>query len=84
MLSETTITDGEWHRISFVWDGSNRSLYVDGIAVAQDMQDSLESSSNGLYIGCGKTMQPGTYFSGLIDDVRIHSAPLRTGSTAGP
>jgi N-acetylneuraminic acid mutarotase len=73
LLSETTITDGEWHRISFVWDGSNRILYVDGIAVAQDMQDSLKSSSNGLYIGCGKNMQPGTYFSGLIDDVRIYN-----------
>ena len=73
LLSETPITDGEWHRTGFVWDGSNRTLYVDGIAVAQDMQDSLESSSNGLYIGTGKDMAPGTYFSGLIDDVRIYN-----------
>jgi len=73
LLSETIITDGEWHRISFVWDGSNRTLYVDSIAVAQDMQDSLESSDGGLYIGAGKAMAPGTYFSGLIDDVRIYN-----------
>jgi hypothetical protein len=73
LLSETTIIDGQWHRIGFVWDGSNRTLYVDSIAVAQDMQDSLTSSSNGLYIGTGKAMAPGTYFSGLIDDVRIYN-----------
>ncbi|MGB2865299.1 MAG: LamG-like jellyroll fold domain-containing protein [Sedimentisphaerales bacterium] len=73
LLSETTITDGQWHRIGFVWDGSNRTLYVDSVAVAQDVQDSLESSSNGLYIGTGKAMAPGTYFSGLIDDVRIYN-----------
>jgi hypothetical protein len=29
--------------------------------------------SNGLYIGAGKAMAPGTYFSGLIDDVRIYN-----------
>jgi len=73
LLSETTIADGEWHRIGLVWDGSNRTLYVDSVAVAQDVQDSLVSSYNGLYIGAGKAMEPGTYFSGLIDDVRIYN-----------
>jgi len=73
LLSETTITDGEWHRIGFVWDGSNGTLYVDSIAVAQDTQDNLANSSNGLNIGCGKNMQPGTYFSGMIDGIRIYN-----------
>ncbi len=73
MLSQTNITDGSWHRIGFVWDGSNRTLYVDGVTVAQDTQDGLEGSDSGLYIGCGKTMELGTFFSGLIDDVRIYN-----------
>ena len=77
LLSETTITDGEWHRIGFVWDGSNGTLYVDSIAVAQDTQDDLANSSNGLNIGCGKNVQPGTYFSGLIDDVRIYNRAVK-------
>ena len=77
LLSETTITDSQWHHIGFVWDGSNRTLYVDSIAVAQDMQGSLGSSSNGLYIGAGKAMAPGTYFSGLIDDVRIYNRAVK-------
>ena len=73
LQSETTITDDQWHRIGFVWDGSSRMLYVDSIAVAQDMQDDLKSSSNGLCIGIGQSMTPGTYWSGLIDDVRIYN-----------
>ncbi|MHC4700574.1 MAG: LamG domain-containing protein [Planctomycetota bacterium] len=73
LLSQTVITDGNWHRIGFVWDGLYRTLYVDSIAVAQDTQDGLPNSSNGLCIGTDENMQPGTFFSGLIDDVRIYN-----------
>jgi hypothetical protein len=72
LLSQTTITDGQWHRIGLVWDGFYRTLYVDGIVVAEDTQDGLKGSSNGLYIGTGN-MESGTYFRGLIDDIRIYS-----------
>ena len=71
LFSEAVITDGQWHRIGLVWDGSNRTLYVDGVAVAEGSQPELESSQMGLYIGTGKAMEPGTYFSGLIDEIRI-------------
>jgi Tol biopolymer transport system component len=73
LLSETIITDGQWHRIGLVWDGSNRTLCVDGTAVAEDTQPNLEGSKMGLFIGTGKAMEPGTYFSGLIDDIRIYN-----------
>jgi len=74
MVSEFVITDGNWHRIGFVWDGSYRCLYVDGAEVAKDTKSfaMLESSDGGLFIGAGKAMEPGTYWSGLIDDVRIY------------
>jgi len=73
LLSQTVITDGNWHRIGLVWDGSHRTLYVDGVAVAEDTQTNLEASENGLYIGTGKVMEPGSFWSGLIDDVRIYN-----------
>ncbi len=77
LLSQTIITDGDWHRIGFVWDGSYRTLYVDDIAVAEDTQDNLEGSNNDLYIGTGKAKEPGTLWSGLIDDVRIYNRAVR-------
>ena len=73
LFSEIVITDGQWHRIGLVWDGSNRTLYVDDVMVANDIQVALEDSQMGLYIGTGKGMEPGTYFSGLIDDIRIYN-----------
>lgn len=60
-----------------MWDGLYRMLYVDGIMIAKDTQDSLEGSGNGLYIGCGKALENGTYWSGLIDDVRIYNRAVR-------
>ncbi|MHC4165782.1 MAG: LamG-like jellyroll fold domain-containing protein [Planctomycetota bacterium] len=76
LLSETTITDGNWHRIGLVWDGLHRTLVVDGVAVAEDTQNGLQNAAGGLYIGTGKAMAPGTFFSGMIDDVRIYNRAI--------
>ncbi len=76
LLSQTLITDAAWHRVGFVWDGSNRILYMDDIEVARDTQTNLATSENGLYIGAGKAMEAGSYWSGLIDDVRIYGRAI--------
>jgi hypothetical protein len=73
LVSEVTITDGQWHRVGITWDGTNRVLYVDDVAVASDTQTSLERSGMGLNIGCGPNETSGTFWSGLIDDVRIYN-----------
>ncbi len=73
LLSQTIITDENWQRIGLVWDGSHRTLYVDDVAVAEYTQTDLGASDNGLYIGAGKAMEPGSFWSGLIDDVRIYN-----------
>jgi len=79
LLSETTVTDGTWHRIAVVWDGSHRQLYVDGVEVAKDAGSlpGLEVSYGGLYFAVGSTLAPDTYFSGLIDDVRIYNRVVK-------
>jgi N-acetylneuraminic acid mutarotase len=73
LMSQTIITDGTWHRIGFVWDGSHRILCVDGLVVAEDIQSGLSGLLMGLYIGVGKDYATETFFSGLIDDVRIYN-----------
>jgi len=75
--SQAVITDGNWHRIGFVWDGLHRQLYVDNVSVAKDTRANLEISQSGLLIGTGKAMEAGTYWSGLIDDVRIYNRVVR-------
>jgi hypothetical protein len=77
LSSEVIIADGQWHRIGLVWDGLQRMLYVDSLVVAADTQDGLEASDRGLYIGAAKDYPSGTFFSGLIDDIRIYSRAVK-------
>lgn len=72
LLSQTIITDGNWHRVGLTWNGSIRILYVDDVEVAKDTQADLAGSQVGLYIGAGRNLVPGSFWSGLIDDVRIY------------
>ena len=78
IISESIVSDGQWYHVGFVWDGSYRSLYVDGVEVAKDnaAQNPLKRATGGLYISAGKTLAAGTFFSGLIDDVRIYDKAL--------
>jgi len=78
LVSDSVITDGDWHRIALVLDESQRKLYVDGVMVAEDSQASSEISDSSLNIGVGKNYLPGTYWSGMIDDVRIYDVALST------
>jgi hypothetical protein len=75
LVSEFIITDGDWHRIGVVWDGSRRYLYADDGEVAKDTGTiaNLVSSDRGLYLGAGQNHSSGTLWSGLIDDVRIYN-----------
>jgi len=73
LSSAKNIVDGRWHEVGFVWDGANRTLYVDGVAVAEDGQTQLRGSTGGLNIGAGKDLDADTFWSGLIDEVRIYN-----------
>ena len=55
------------------------AFYVDGVEVAKDVMalSSLVGSDGGLYFGAGNTFAPGTFFSGLIDDVRIYNRAVQ-------
>ena len=77
LASGVVITDGQWHRVGFVWDGITRALYADEQEVIRDGQPQLASSDRGLVIGGGAMSLPGTYFGGMIDDVRIYNRVVR-------
>ena len=73
LVSTAVITNGAWHRIGFTWDGASRILYVDDIEVARDAHNSLVGATAGLYIGAGSDLAAGSFWSGLIDDVRMYN-----------
>ena len=51
---------------------------MDGTCVAEDViaLTTLKSADGGLHIGADKTLNAGTFFSGLIDDIRIYNVAL--------
>jgi len=77
--SDSIITDGQWHHIGLVFDhiAMKRHLYLDGTEVAVDagLVGGLHTTG-ALYIGTGPARDANTFFSGLIDDVRIYDAAL--------
>jgi hypothetical protein len=77
--SGSVVTNGQWHHVGLVYDSTamKRHLYVDGAEVAVD--DGVIAgvqSTAGLYIGVGQTLDAGSFFSGLIDDVRIYNRAI--------
>ena len=81
LVSEFVVADGQWHHVGVVLREAGslrfRILYLDGAMVAIDSQSAeLPSSNGGLHIGAGKNLDAGSYFSGLIDDVRIYDQAL--------
>ena len=79
MGSPSVITDGHWHHVGLIWDGARRILYVDEAEVARDEKPlgGLAASISGLYIGAGAKLAAGTFWSGLIDDVRIYNRAVK-------
>jgi len=73
LTSGAFMIDDQWHRVVLTWDGTNRSLQMDGVEVARDTQPSLVASSGSLQIGGGKSLGAGTFWPGLIDDVRVYN-----------
>ena len=73
LRSDVVITDGEWHEVGLDWDGGYRHLYVDDIEVAVDGMKLPGLVNTGwLNIGTGKAFESGSFWSGLMDDVRVY------------
>jgi len=79
LTSETIVTDDQWHYVGLVYDMDkfHRLLYVDGVKETEDTTFVAGTiSDGGLYIGASKDLDAGSFFSGLIDDVRIYNQAL--------
>jgi hypothetical protein len=72
LTSDAYVLDEQWHRVVLTCDDTNRTLQMDGVEVARDTQPSLSASNGSLQIGCGKSATPTTFWTGLIDEVRVY------------
>ena len=70
--------DDQWHQVTLIWDGSLRHLYLDNAQVAVDPAPlhPLRDFQSGLYFGASQNLAPASFWSGLIDDIRIYDKAL--------
>ncbi len=76
LISNTVITDDTWHHVGLVWSGTQRALYVDDIEVARDEMSQLLRTSAGLVVGADATLTPGSFWPGMLDDIRIYDRAI--------
>ena len=73
--SGIVITDNEWHEVGLEWDGAYRRLLVNGEQVAVDavpLALPVMNYTGYLNIGTGPNNQPGSFWAGMIDEVRVY------------
>ncbi|MHC4499232.1 MAG: LamG-like jellyroll fold domain-containing protein, partial [Planctomycetota bacterium] len=82
VLLDTTgdyISTGTWYHIVGTWNGTNASIYIDGVIRANDSwSGTLGTNSAPLGIGAHSNngVSWSNYFNGIIDDVRIYDQAL--------
>ncbi len=79
LYSTAVAADGQWHEVAVEWDGIYRRLFLDREEVSRDIAPmSLPPIAwdGTLNIGTGEGFQPDSFFSGLIDDVRIYQSAV--------
>ena len=75
--SNQTVIPNRWYFLTYTWDGSTESLYVDGVLDAsRALSGTITEYSNRNGIGAGVREEVSSYFSGIIDDVRVYNRAL--------
>ncbi len=86
-LSTTTVSDGEWHLLTFVRSGNTGYTYVDGV-----MENSFEPAANNTSDFVASDLWsigqewdsggPSGFLTGIVDDTRIYDYALSLGEVA--
>jgi len=77
-----SVTNNTWHSVSFVRDGTNHSLFLDGVNVGSRTQSATDYSDRQFVLGASQTSLGYQAFDGNIDEFRASSiARYTTGYT---
>jgi hypothetical protein len=73
--STISMTTGQFRHLACTWNGTNMSLYIDGVLNASRAQ-TLTPAANTAPLYIGQFGGNSDRFSGIIDEVRIYNRPL--------
>jgi hypothetical protein len=69
---------GEWHHIAATYDGKVFKCYIDGV-LAEEWAYAGAMPQNTASVTIGRRSRGGTFFNGMIDDVRLYDRALTAG-----
>jgi prepilin-type N-terminal cleavage/methylation domain-containing protein len=76
IVASVDLANGKWHHVAVAYDGSTRTMYIDGVLVKSDKPSTSGrtfTTTNNVTIARTYT---GEYFLGLIDSVRVYAKSL--------
>jgi len=72
LTTSTHFTDGKWHHVACSYDGTSKSIYVDGnLAATKSYSQTLQTNPAGTAIIGAYGSGTDYFFNGTIDEVRI-------------
>jgi hypothetical protein len=72
-----------WHHVAMVFDGTTKTLYVDGVAIGSDTYPAPVYDASPLVIGADdEDAALGGFYTGTIDDLRIYDRALSAAQIA--
>jgi concanavalin A-like lectin/glucanase superfamily protein/subtilase family protein/peptidase inhibitor I9 len=74
VIATSALPTGSWSHLALSYDGAKLRIYVGGVLKATKSTGSAGASAAKLRIGHNQTL--GTYFNGLIDEVRLYDEAL--------
>jgi hypothetical protein len=77
--ANTNYSNGQWHHILAVYNGSTRALWYDGVLIGQDSPGTNSSTNSNFGIGRTNSTE---YFQGTLDDVAVWNHALTNAEIA--
>jgi fibronectin-binding autotransporter adhesin len=80
LVSTTAPVDGLWHQVIYTYDGTNDTLYLDGVQSATAVGSHQTGTPTSAYLG---TYSPtAELFVGSLDDVRVYNRVITSAEIA--
>ncbi len=85
LIGTKIVSDGQWHHMAGVYDGTNMYLYVDGsLDVSKPATGLIGTNTSPLAIGAMSVPPNALYFfNGSVDEVSLYSRALTSNEIAG-
>ena len=76
LTSNTSIPSNEWHHIAFIYNGTQLSIYIDGVFDTSANRSAPVNTDRHFLIAAEDERTPSSFFEGTIDEIRVWSIAL--------